>query len=302
MAIQTHITPKTEESLKRLAKRIARDEGVPHMAALDMAARQAGAASYKDFMSGGAVAPSAAKGEDSHEVKILTSWIEQERGRFISSGTVEARVPLPLPFREIFAKAGSWKGARTVADHVGDGLFENDRAYCRRSAFEWTLRTARAIQFMAATGLRQTSWPVKGPGSTRDGRGGESRFENLPGQDHVVFFEDPATKRLLMVNEPYENDAKYAVDPRAEWKGARLFDIRRLDWGSLYVAGAGIASEMISLKGHGVDIDEVERRLETFGPALRREDLKIVVKRGVPSPDMFWPEDTTNASIDAPGP
>lgn len=77
---------------------------------------------------------------------------------------------------------------------------------------------------------------------------------------------------------------------RAGWEKANLFDVRPLIWGSLDIAGTPIRSELISLKGHGVNLDEVGARLAAFGPAIRREEVRVTVTEGTPAPDMFWPE------------
>jgi len=37
---------------------------------------------------------------------------------------------------------------------------------------------------------------------------------------------------------------------------------------------------------------EVEARLAAFGPAMRREQVRVTVTKGTPAPDMFWPENS----------
>lgn len=283
---QTHITPKTEESLKRLAKRIARERGVPHMTALDIAARQAGAGSYHSFKKG---LRDEGGNEPAGSARITVYWSEYgpDRRHLISSGVAEAEVRLPSPFREIFPRSGEWKSDRANTQHVGEGRF-TAHAGCRRQAFEWALRTARALQFMTATGLRKGRWPAQGPW-VKLGGGSYGQFAGVPGQDHASFYRDPATRRLLMINEPYASDTFWAEE-QENWKEADLFNVRPLTWGSLYIAGGPIRSEMISLKGHGVDLDEVEARLAAFGPAMRREQVRVTVTKGTPAPNMFWPE------------
>lgn len=288
MTGQTHITPKTEESPKRLAKRIAQERGVPHMTALDLAARQAGADSYRAFQRGlrgeGVLEPGGS-------ALITVNWSEYgpDRRRLISAGVAEAAVRLPSPFRGIFPRSGEWKSDRANTQHVGEGRF-TAHAGCRRQAFEWALRTARALQFMAATGLRKGRWPAHGPW-VKLGGGSYGQFAGVPGQDHASFYRDPATRRLLMINEPYASDTFWAEE-RENWKAADLLDVRPLSWGSLYIAGGPIRSELISLKGYGVDLDEVEARLAAFGPAMRREQVRVTVTKGTPAPDMFWPENS----------
>lgn len=280
----TQITPKTEESLKRLAKRISREQGVPHMTALDLAARQAGAESYKAFRA----ARTGSRIEPAGKALISVSWSEYEYPRKgpISRGMAEAEVALPRPFREIFPRSGDWKSDRANTEHVGEGRF-SAHAGSPRQAFEWALRTARGLQFLAATGLRMGRWPHRGPW-VRLGGSSYGSFAGVPGQDHASFYRDPATRRLLMINEPYAADTFWAED-RAEWEQAEHFDIRPLTWGSLYIAGAPIRSELISLRGHGMDLDEVEERLAAFGPAMTREQVRVNVTHGTPAPDIFWP-------------
>lgn len=286
MTGQTHITPKTEESLKRLAKRISRERGVPHMTALDLAARQAGAGSYREFQKRFREGQG---GEPAGSARITVRW--SERGPYgrglISEGVVETEVAFPRPFREIFPRSGEWKSPRANTDHVGEGRF-SAHAGDRRQAFEWALRTARSLQFMAATGLRMGRWPAHGPW-VRLGGTSCGGFSGVPGQDHVSFYRDPTTRRLLMINEPYASDT-FWDEERDNWEEADLFDVRPLSWGSLYIAGGPIRSELISLKGHGVDLDEVEARLKAFGPAMTRDEVRVTVTEGTPAPDMFWPE------------
>lgn len=279
------ITPKTEESLKRLAKRISREQGVPHMTALDLAARQAGAESYKAFRA----ARTGTRIEPAGKALISVSWSEYDYARKgpISRGLAEAEVPLPRPFREIFPRSGDWKSDRANTEHVGEGRF-SAHAGDRRQAFEWALRTARSLQFMAATGLRMGRWPARGPWVRLGGKS-SGGFSGVPGQDHVSFYRDPTSRRLMMINEPYASDT-FWDEERDNWEEADLFDVRPLSWGSLYIAGGPIRSELISLKGHGVDLDEVEARLKAFGPAMTRDEVRITVTEGTPAPDMFWPE------------
>lgn len=278
------ITPKAEESLKRLAKRISREQGVPHMTALDLAARQAGAGSYRAFRA----ARTGERVEPAGKALISVSWSEYDYALKcpISEGRAEAEVALPRPFREIFPRSGDWKSHRANTKHVGEGRFA---AYAgsRRQAFEWTLRTARGLQFLAATGLRMGRWPHRGPW-VKLGGSSYGSFAGVPGQDHASFYRDPATRRLLMINEPYESRSLWEED-RKNWKEAEHFDVRPLTWGSLYIAGAPIRSELISLKGHGVDLDEVEERLAAFGPAMTREQVRVTVTHGTPASDIFWP-------------
>lgn len=276
-----HIVPKTEASLKRLAKTISRKEGIPHMAALDIAARRAGAEDFKAFR---AALP------DPRRITVTTSWLEMENRTVVSCGHSTASFRLPLPFRETFPKSGDWKSCRTMGGHVRDGFFR-ETAGCRRQAFEWTMRTCRAIQFMAATGLRAARWPSSGPWPKFGGKSTGGSFDRIAGADHDIFFRDPETKRLLMINEPYLDPAAMAEE-REGWDRAALFDIRPMTWGGLYCAGAPIHSEMVSLRGHGVEIDEVEARLKKFGRAVQRKDVEVVVTEGTPSQDRWWPETT----------
>jgi hypothetical protein len=285
MTGQTHITPKTEESLKRLAKRISREQNVPHMTALDLAARQAGSDSYRAFQA----TLTTKQIEKVGKALISVRWYQYDnlRKRRISAGVAEAEVALPRPFREIFPKSGEWKSARTMADHVKDGVFSRT-VDNPRTAIGWTLRTARALQFMTATGLRNAPWPKRGPW-VKFGGNGYGVFMGIPGQDHPFFLKDPTTGELLMINEPYVPWGGNEPD-RSGWEKADLFNIRPLSWGNLYVSSAPIRSELISLRGHGVDLDEVEARLKAFGPAMTRDEVRVTVTEGTPAPDTYWQE------------
>ncbi|MBW3243707.1 hypothetical protein KUV57_13625 [Epibacterium sp. DP7N7-1] len=290
MTKHARLTPKTEASLKRIAKRISREGGIAHMAALDIAARQAGSTDYRAFQK--AIRSSDAA-PASYQYPIYGRWSEwpDPAGNPISKGEVEATVSLPRPFREIFPRSGDWKSDRTMGRHIGQGAFSVS-ASSRRSAFEWTLRTARALQFMAATGLRNSRWPHNGPWVKLAGDGYGS-FAGVPGQDHLCAFRDPETRQILIISESYRT-TECLAEARKDWKKAELFDIRPLTWGSLYIAGVSVRSELISLKGYGVDLDRIEAQLAASTPALTRDDIEVRVTAGTPSPDCHWPDEIAN--------
>jgi hypothetical protein len=67
------ITPKTQESLKRLAKHISRVCNMPHMAALEFAAKRAGAFNYRVFMAG--IENEKLKNISFHDIKDAAEYI-----------------------------------------------------------------------------------------------------------------------------------------------------------------------------------------------------------------------------------
>jgi len=301
MSTLATLTPKSEESLKRLAKKIVRDQGIRHAEALDLAARQAGATSYKAFRRALAepqasepfsIAKAGTMTPYRHlrHARIRISWVERERDDLLSSGSVEVDVPLQRKLCELISRPTQVSSPRLHAWHTEDGLFEG-RSDRPTDAYRKAMATARTLQFMDATGFRVSKWPWNGPWALTL-RGRNRLFRGIPGTDHPVLFRDPETKKLLYINEPYRDPAQRASE-RSDWEEKHLFDVRPLDWGNLYVSSGKIYPELVSLKGHGADLDVVEERLRSYGPILQPEALKVTLTKGkLAREPLYWRSET----------
>lgn len=288
MSTLATLTPKSEESLKRLAKQIVRDQGVRHAEALDLAAQQAGVSSYKAFRTA-LCAPKALEtpsstsvsngtaSQDLPFVRIKIVWRDKQKSVFLSSGTVEIVVPLQRPLADIIPRPAAIECPRIERTYFKDGVLHASIT-TRELACTQALSMARTLQFMDATGFRASRWPWNGPWAIGLRERGQMSY-GIPGTDHPVLFRDPETKKLLYINEPYQGPDEKA-SARRDWEEAPLFDIRPLDWGNLYVSRLPIYPELVSLKGKGIDLDMVEERLRSYRPILQPEALKVTLLEG----------------------
>ncbi|UWQ58060.1 hypothetical protein K3722_16470 [Leisingera caerulea] len=254
------IQPRTESSLKRLARHIRREKGIKLTDALNAAAQQAGYQNYQHFKN-----QAGAKVYDV-EVEISASWRalrpETEFGR------VTGRVRLSRPVNELVTPYGFAASRRLNWFKVIDGrtLVADCRIEQRATALNFVGQAARTLQFIDATGLK----PAR-PRAKEDivyDRG--ARHERMPRGDHAIYWKEPDTGRIFCMNEPYA-DASQLIPEQVDWAVRNGYEIRRLEWGSLYWLNGGTVCDLISHKETGADIEKVITAMKAAPRAFDEE-------------------------------
>lgn len=212
------IRPTSIEGVKSLAVQLRKGKGIKHSAALDIAARSAGCANFRNaqrkLLPRGAAL--------THNCILLTQyWYDKALGHKIWRETL--KIELSTPISDLCAKAAlrnvrGFRDLRMVADDhfVCDSLGPN-QAYARSR-----LCTAeRSLRFMEQTGLRPA----------RDYR--KFRLtDNLPNCDHATHWTDPATGQSILIDEPYGDRADEAA--RLEWAAKIGWQIAKTSWPGMY--------------------------------------------------------------------
>ena len=254
------IQPRTESSLKRLARHISREKGIKFTDALNAAAQQAGYQNYQNFKN-----QAGAKVYDV-EVEISASWRaprpETEFGR------VTARVRLSKPVNDLLTPYGFRISRRLNWARMIDGrtLMSDSRIEQRDHALHLVGQAARTLQFIDATGLK----PAKPRGKEDIVYERGQRHELLPRGDHAIYWKEPVTNRILCMNEPYA-DASQLIPEQVDWADRNGYRIRRLEWGSLYWLNGGTVCDLISHKEDGVDIERVINAMKCAPRAFDEE-------------------------------
>jgi hypothetical protein len=84
---------------------------------------------------------------------------------------------------------------------------------------------ARVLAFMEATGLQP---------STGFHRAYPKGSTNVPGQDHARFWFDPATRRYLICDEPYQREFNSELPKRLAWLEKFNYVMQTPDWLGMY--------------------------------------------------------------------
>ena len=256
------LTPTTIDGVKRLAKRLKKTHGLKHGAALDAAAIQAG---YRDFRDACQASPA------------TPGFVVRITGHFSEDGnrkTMITHVRLGRGVRSFLSRydiryCGRFENMRIVADdhleaHFGESI-ERHVSHCMG-------KTARALQFMDATGLKASAadfYPRRayGPGY------------KVPGQDHAITWRDPETKALVLMDEPY-GDIDRVYPEREAWARQNGYNIRRLEWGGTYFPRGGTVCDLVSHAETGFPIETILERMKQAGPCFREDTASWTLHDG----------------------
>ncbi|QRM45137.1 DUF5623 domain-containing protein [Rhizobium sp. BG4] len=258
------VTPTTIEGIKRLARDISKHDGVAHSIGLDRASSRAGFSNYQ------------------HARRSIlassTTTIASEFSTFISvywrdpktkiSGSKIIQVALPKALDEI-VPSRNYKHARGLAYFKRSA---SDLIYCEMtsdssSALALACKAARALQFMAATGLQPSSKAVP----VSDGRG-----SGLPGRDHGSSWFDPESRRYIYVDEPYAAAVKDRQDERADWGRRNGWEVARAIWPGMYYPEGGSELYLATEGKRGLPIGPVLADLSHIQAATVPENCKQV--------------------------
>lgn len=225
----TAVAPSTMDGIKRLAKTIKRERGIPHHAALDEAARAAGFQNIRHAQNrlAGAATPT-------FPVYLTAHWVVRGslRGRRSTSGRETLTVHLPKPLTDVVTRhwvplTRNLSGFRLESqDHLELKVDADSQANARRAI----LLAVRTLQFMMATELR--------PASTIRERALMRAFQHLPGRDHPSKWIHRVSGDWVYLDEPYPA----AIADRIPWAAKHQFHMISPRWDGLHNPGVCVPS------------------------------------------------------------
>ncbi len=278
----------TLDGLKRAATRLKRVTGLSHSAALEQVAREAG---FPDYHSAAAkLAKPAATLRKQYPVTIIEAWRDRPNNKHgKESRTFLIDVPLETLVKPHHLK-GYLSGCTLGEDStiIGYGHKESPD----QARFE-ICRVARALQFMAATGLTPTRSQRCYP---------KGRWDNRPpGADHDNAWYDPKTRSYVLTEEPYPGRMKSYSGERASWALNHGWRTVRVRWESIY--GHGTELYLSAPASGGVNLSALARRLAAMGAAYSEADWPGdgspgPAPRAAPSPQTFWDSEGLMAPVE----
>lgn len=205
--------PSTLDGIKRLAKTIKRERGIPHHLALDEASRAAG---YQNLRH----AQNQTAHPTTHAVYLSAYWASAG-----GAGRETLTIGLPKPLVEVIASHQLRKAKNLgwffleSADHIELRTDVSNQQHARDAL----LAAARTLRFMAATGLRPTT--------TQPQRRPMRIFDDLPGFDHPSRWIDSKTGAWVFIDEPY---AVLEPEKRYSWVSDHGFQMATPEWEGLH--------------------------------------------------------------------
>lgn len=256
------LTPTTIDGVKRLAKRLKKAHGLKHAVALDRAAIQAGFLDFRDACKAGS-APAA------FEVRITGHFSEDGiRKTMVTHVRIGRGVRSFLRPQDIRCCERFHQMSIAADDHLEAYFGRSKESYVRHRM----AKSARALQFMDATGLKPSSAEIYPRHTYGTGR-------RLPGQDHAITWRDPETKALVMMDEPY-GDVNRVHSGREAWARQNGYTIRRLDWGGTYFPEGGSVCDLVSHDEKGFPVETILERMTHAGPCFREDTASWVLHDG----------------------
>lgn len=241
----------TIDGLKRDARKLSRAKAIPLNQALDVVALDAG---YGNFVH---ASRELGRSEPrTYALVIERRWSDRSikaRGceRLSLSLTQDATKLLPP---HVFK---GYLGGQRLKDGC---LMADERVDTREQARAEACRTARAVQFMMATGLRPSHSYLCYP------RG--QWHNHPPGLDHGQCWYDPTTRGYVLTDEPYSTSLY--EDERRAWAERHSYTIETVRRPSVY--GFGTELHLIGPAGGGAPLRRLAARLERAPAAILPED------------------------------
>ena len=275
----------TLDGLKRAATRLKRETGITHSAALEQVARDAG---FPDFHTAAASYSGPAPVRGQYPITLVEAWRDRDRGeRGQESRTFLFDVPLEQLVKPHHIK-GYLSGCTIGPNGTLIGYGHNDSL--DQARFE-ICRVARALQFMAATGLIPTRSQRCFPKGKWDNR--------PPGADHDHAWYDPKSRSYVLSEEPYPGRVISHTKERAAWALKHGWRTVRIRWGSIY--GHGTELYLSAPAIGGVNLAALARRLASAPPSISEKDWP-----GSPEPataaeppaKKFWHSERFNEPVE----
>lgn len=215
--------PTTLAGVKRLAKFIKQSRGIPLHVALDEAAQKAGFQNLRHAQSTLGVSAC-----NLHRAFLTFYWVERENwprgldGPVLRSGRTTFEFFLPVPL-EALLPGRSLERTPYVNDfrlEAPDHLEHRGDWYSEYDGVKMAQQAARALNFMAATGLR-------GPLATERPRPSMKLSDKA---DHCSYWYDEESKCTVILDEPYG----YLFEDEIAWAKDHGFHTVGIRWRGIY--------------------------------------------------------------------
>ncbi|MBT2298216.1 DUF5623 domain-containing protein [Pseudomonas fluorescens] len=228
MSITLNACPSTLDGIKRKAKRIGREHQLPHLAALELAAKQSG---YESYQHARKTLQNELRAPLLHSIFLSAYWRDSSTEPR-SNGLEILEVKLPRPLLNFLSKhqCDYAQGLKAFFVECSDHLEMRSNADSQARAQELLMRAALSLQFIEATGLR--------PATTKAQIAAAKAATELPSADHVSRWICSETGSWLMLDEPYDHVSKPAEHERRNaWVQTNGLVWAKPSWQGLYNPG-----------------------------------------------------------------
>ena len=251
--------PSTIGGIKRLAKQLKRQsKHLSHLAALDMASRQA---KFENFKHAHRTLKNQQRILSNLSVYLVAYWYDKNERR---AGREVLETSLSKPLSELgtrhLFRRGSYIGRFRQAN--SDLFVKDELSASQESARTNILAAARTLHFMDATGLI----PNK---RTLDVYPNQDLNNGIPGADHTSSWWDPNADQCIVIDEPYPNAT--STQERTAWAESHSWHLGVPKWEGLYYPGmtkAYVATDA----SRGYDFDALMVKIEGISKALPDEE------------------------------
>lgn len=256
------LKPTTHVGIKSLAREIKRTLRVTHYAALDLAAKQSGFASYRAAFN----AMEADRQKSPIRFRLfLSAWWWDEREKRGGRETLE--VDTPKPNREFVSsyQMAQNRHLRRFRARGPDHWVERDHCVSQEQARLHIAAVARTLLFIETTGLRPTAKIImkSAPNDDEDG---------LPYRDHCSTWFDPVSRQYVVTDEPYIGriNAKGEAfnSKRVKWTANHSWTCMAVEWGGMYYPDFGTRLFMLAATSGGFDLESTVSRLNALPPPV----------------------------------
>ncbi|AOE83764.1 DUF5623 domain-containing protein [Pseudomonas sp. TCU-HL1] len=217
--------PSTVDGIKRLAKAIKREFGIPHTQALEEAAQKAG---FQNFIH--AKRAIAQTSSLSYVVYISAYWRDRQSTP-VNAGRETMQVVLSKPLTDLVTSrqvhyCRNLKGFKLEA---ADHLERIQDTGSKERAVEELHRAADTLSFLQTTGLI--------PAHLKPHFEKMELMHRLPGADHASWWIDPQSTEWVVLDEPYLHRSSQA---RTDWFVEHNLKVVQPAWPGLYYPGQSI--------------------------------------------------------------
>lgn len=219
--LNENIQPSTIGGIKRRAKQIKKANGVPHLEALDIAARSA---SFENFAHARNQLQSSNTVKSGQQLFFTVYWRDSNPYR---AGREVLEIELSTPLLEIATKHELKKsnGLGWFRLASPDHFVSDDVSRSQAGARKQICKAVRSLRFIEATGLKP-SRDYEAAYPDRDHK------NKLPESDHSTYWHDPDAGQFILIDEPY-------IDPvvdgeRAAWAKKHNWHLQAAKWPGMY--------------------------------------------------------------------
>ena len=278
------IQPNTIGGIKRYAKQIKKEYGIPHSEALNKAAQKACFENYSHALN--SLSESKAT-KSQYRLFFSTYWHDKSSRTF---GREVLEIKLPKPLLEIATKSDmkkanglSWFRLASLDHFVHDQVIRS-----QETARDSICKAVRELRFMEATGLKPTNdyeaaYPNRDPNN------------KLPQTDHATNWEDPDSGQFILVDEPYLGPV--ITGERAEWADKHSWHLQASKWQGMYYPGESqmfIATDATT----GYDFTSLMEKIDNIPSPITTENWNSESSFGHDiflSPQAITPQDKKRA-------